>query len=201
VETPEQKAASYGTVAVICGVAPVPLALLWVIPPAACLTLPASFMAMLCAIGFGVVGIIQARKARVPAMAAWGGLVLGLCWLAFFVVAGVWMEDAIVSGVMKMQGEQRRGPAIGAASGSRRRGVATRSFPLTERARVAEPAFGSSRVAACSPASAAAAEIVSSTIGGQSAVATHRVDSVPSSTNQRTATESGEPTDLGSAGT
>lgn len=84
------KRESWGTVALICGVAPVPLTIMTLVPFVGCLAPPLTLLAIPAAIGFGIAGILQAGRtpaeARTPeqklnGVFAWCGLSLGILWV------------------------------------------------------------------------------------------------------------------------
>lgn len=74
-------------VAVICGVAPLPLALLSMIPFVGCLTSPLSLLCVPGAIGCGIAGIVRARSQPDPNyVVPVAGLVLGVIWIVLALV-------------------------------------------------------------------------------------------------------------------
>ena len=74
--------------AVICGVAPVPLMLLSLVPFAGCLASPLMLLSPPAAIGLGIAGIVRAKSEREPNyVQPLTGVVLGLCWLVLALVA------------------------------------------------------------------------------------------------------------------
>jgi hypothetical protein len=92
VDPRRSNADSYATIALICGVAPIPLALLGLVPLAGCLSTPMTFVAIFGAIGFGIAGVLHARKSpERSAIPAASGLILGLCWLLALIVGAVWL--------------------------------------------------------------------------------------------------------------
>lgn len=69
--------------AVICGLAPLPLTVLGLVPLVGCLSGPATLACVPAAIGFGVAGIVRARTQPEPNyVLPITGLLLGLVWLA-----------------------------------------------------------------------------------------------------------------------
>ena len=73
--------------AVICGLAPLPLALLSIVPFAGCLASPLMLLSPPAAIGFGIAGLVRAKSQPEPNyVQPLTGVVLGFCWL---VLAGV----------------------------------------------------------------------------------------------------------------
>lgn len=74
--------------AIICGVAPLPLALLSLIPFAGCLASPLMLLSPPAAIGFGIAGVVRAKSEREPNyVQPLTGVVLGFCWLVLALVA------------------------------------------------------------------------------------------------------------------
>ncbi len=76
--------------AVICGVAPLPLGLLSVLPLIGCLSTPLVLFCVPGAIGFGIAGIVRAKSQPEPNyVLPLTGLVLGVTWLALLCVGAV----------------------------------------------------------------------------------------------------------------
>jgi hypothetical protein len=76
--------------AILCGVAPVPLLLLSVLPLVGCLSGPLILLAPLGAIGFGVAGLVRAKSQPEPNyVQPLTGLVLGFCWVVLALVGVV----------------------------------------------------------------------------------------------------------------
>lgn len=74
---------SFGTIALVCGVAPLPLAAMGLLPFVGCLSSPLMLLAIPCAIGFGIAGLARARaQGQHLDVQALAGLVLGVLWLA-----------------------------------------------------------------------------------------------------------------------
>lgn len=94
--------------AIICGVAPLPLALLGMIPFVGCLTSPISLVCVPAAIIFGILGIVRARAQPEPNyVLPITGLVLGLLWLALSLVAVSVLflgENSFMERALKMRG-------------------------------------------------------------------------------------------------
>lgn len=94
-------------VSVIAGVAPLPCMVLGIVPFVGCLTTPFIVLAVPSAIGFGIAGLVRARKDPEPNyVQPLTGLVLGLLWLSLMVAGAVLylrgdfvrlMDDAIHS--------------------------------------------------------------------------------------------------------
>lgn len=79
--------------AVICGVAPLPLVLLSLLPLVGCLTTPLLLLSVPGAIGFGVAGLVRARAQPEPNyVQPLTGLVLGVTWAVLLVVAVVFLS-------------------------------------------------------------------------------------------------------------
>ena len=73
---------------VICGVAPVPLVVLSVVPFANRLATPLLWLAMPAAIGFGIAGVVRAHSQPEPNyVPPLTGLVLGTMWILLGVAA------------------------------------------------------------------------------------------------------------------
>lgn len=79
--------------AVICGVAPLPLALLSLLPLVGCLASPVLLLSIPGAIGFGVAGLVRARAQPEPNyVQPLTGLVLGFTWAVLFLVGLVFLS-------------------------------------------------------------------------------------------------------------
>ena len=79
--------------AVICGVAPVPLVVLSVVPFASWLTTPLLLLAIPAAIGFGIAGVVRARSQPEPNyVLPLTGLVLSTMWILLGVAAFVFFS-------------------------------------------------------------------------------------------------------------
>jgi hypothetical protein len=73
--------------AIICGVAPLPLTLLSMIPFVGCLTSPLTLLCVPGAIGFGIAGIVRARSQPEPNyVLPVTGLALGVIWIVLALV-------------------------------------------------------------------------------------------------------------------
>lgn len=77
---------------VICGVAPVPLTLLLLLPKVRCLASPLLLLALPGAIGFGIAGLVRARTQPEPDyVQPLTGLILGLTWAGVAVGVGLFI--------------------------------------------------------------------------------------------------------------
>ena len=75
-------------VAVVCGVAPLPLSLFAILPFFGLLATPLSALSVLGAIGCGIAGVVRAKKQPEPNyVLPLTGVVLGLLWV--MLIAGV----------------------------------------------------------------------------------------------------------------
>jgi predicted permease len=84
----ERQADPIALVAVVCGVAPLPLAVFAIVPFFGLLTTPLSALSILGAIGCGIAGVVRAKKQPEPNyVLPLTGVVLGLVWL--LLIAGV----------------------------------------------------------------------------------------------------------------
>lgn len=73
--------------AVICGVAPLPLGLLSILPLVGCLSSPLLLLAVPGAIGFGIAGLVRAKSQPEPNYVLPAtGLLLGVIWLVAMAV-------------------------------------------------------------------------------------------------------------------
>jgi hypothetical protein len=79
-------------VAIICGVAPVPLLLFGLVPFVGCLATPVALLSVPAAIAFGIAGIIRARSEPEPNyVPPVTGLVLGVTWLLLSVAGALFL--------------------------------------------------------------------------------------------------------------
>ena len=73
--------------AVLCGLAPLPLMVLGLVPFAGCLSGPVMLLAPPAAIGFGIAGLVRAKSQPEPNyLQPLTGVVLGFCWVVLALV-------------------------------------------------------------------------------------------------------------------
>lgn len=79
-------------VAIICGVAPLPLAVLGMVPILGCLATPVMLLSVPAAIGFGIAGIVRAHGEPEPNYVQPAtGLALGVTWLLLSVAGALFL--------------------------------------------------------------------------------------------------------------
>lgn len=79
-------------VAIICGVAPVPLILVGLVPIVGCLATPLLLLSVPAAIGFGIAGVVRAHSEPEPNyVQPVTGLVLGVTWLLLSVAGALFL--------------------------------------------------------------------------------------------------------------
>lgn len=86
---PEEKSEQYANVAIICGLAPFALFVLGMVPFVGCLTTPLTLVSVLCAVGFGIAGVVHTPSGKRLSARAIVGLVLGVLWLLVIAVGVV----------------------------------------------------------------------------------------------------------------
>jgi hypothetical protein len=96
---PQEKSEQYATLAIICGLAPFALFILAFVPFLGCLSTPLTLVSVLCAVGFGIAGVVNTPAGKRLSPRAIGGLVLGVLWLLVIAVGVValirsgWFHD------------------------------------------------------------------------------------------------------------
>ena len=77
-------------IAIMCGVAPVPLVVVGMVPIVGCLATPLLLLSVPAAIGFGVAGIVRAHAQAEPNyVQPVTGLALGIAWLILSIVGAL----------------------------------------------------------------------------------------------------------------
>ncbi len=97
VGAPVDKSEQYANAAILCGLAPFALVVLAFIPFLGCLSGPLTLLAVLCAIGFGIAGVVHTPAGKRLTPRVIGGMVLGVLWL---LVLAVGVVALIRSGVL-----------------------------------------------------------------------------------------------------
>ena len=92
IEPMGRKSDPFALVAIICGVAPVPLVILGLVPIVGCLATPLLLLSVPAAIGFGVAGVVRAHSEPEPNyVQPVTGLALGVTWLLLSAVGAVFL--------------------------------------------------------------------------------------------------------------